>query len=436
MIDQQTQNQNPIDNQNVVQPFVDNNNNQLVDQAKDPNLYDTMKKVIEKSKEKEQFDKKKEDEEDKMGEEKQSLLSGGGGKRKIDYKRLDEEFKDIFNKENSNINSIRRWLNHIIIFVAVMNAIVWEVDCLYLNACYGEDTEMVKWISHILCPMIIISILLLYFLYSTINYLKKIAFMICAVLYLIISILAIVISIFSFVHAFVDIDKYVESNITKLTPFELDYYENNRKKYTETEYLRYLFKLKMFITGLFDIILGFLGIIIFICSLVFNSLLSQTTFDWRPPLRSHVRISRIKKAIELYTQNSDNFVKLFRAENPHYQLDEFDNKDVNRFGAIKGMKGSDSGELSKDKKDVSNINNSGNINNIINNEEDIVLPKADTRKKEEKKEEEKKDDVNNNVNENDINTNTNQINNNINNEEEINTNINQIENHKDNNDDI
>ena len=159
MIDQQpeNQNQNQIENQNqnVIQPVIeDNNRNQLSSQAIDPELYPTMKKVIEQSKEKVLFDKKKEDEEEKLGDEKQSLLSGGG-KRKIDYKRLDEEFKDIFNKENSNINSIRRCLIHLIIFVGVMNAIVWEVDCLYLNACYGEDIEMEKWISAILCPLII-----------------------------------------------------------------------------------------------------------------------------------------------------------------------------------------------------------------------------------------------------------------------------------------
>jgi hypothetical protein len=425
MIDQQPENQNQIENQNVIQPVIeDNNRKQLTSQAIDPELYPTMKKVIEQSKEKVLFDKKKEDEEEKLGDEKQSLLSGGG-KRKIDYKRLDEEFKDIFNKENSNINSIRRCLIHLIIFVGVMNAIVWEIDCLYLNACYGEDIEMEKWISALLCPLIIISILLLFLLYSTINFLKKIAFMICAIFYLLLSILSIVISILSFVKAFVNIDKELDGKLAKLTPYELDYYSDKKgDNQTEAEYLKHLFVLKMFITGLFEIILGFLGIIVFISSLIFNSLLSQTNFDWRPPLRSHVRITRIKKAIELYTKNSDNFVKLFKAQNPNYQLDEFDNKDMNRFGAIKGSVG-DSADLSKEKKDVSNINNSGNINNIINNEEDIVLPKAITRKKEENKENadnnnnaENNNNNNNINNENEINTNT--VNNKIDNEEEIN----------------
>ena len=110
-----------------------------------------MKKVIEQSKEKILYDKKR-DEEEKIGDEKESLVKSGSvsTKRKIDYNRLNEEFKDIFNKENSNINDVRRNLIHLIVVTAIINCIAWELDCLFLNACYGENIEMERFISALL----------------------------------------------------------------------------------------------------------------------------------------------------------------------------------------------------------------------------------------------------------------------------------------------
>ena len=144
------------ENQSMVQPYGNNLVNQEIAQANDPELYPTMKKVIDFSKQKAQFDNKKEEEE-KLGEEKDSKGKSGSisAKRKLDYNRLNLEFKDIFNKENSNINNIRRNLIHIIIVVSVINCIVWEMDCLFLNACYGEDIEMEAAVSNSLFPIII-----------------------------------------------------------------------------------------------------------------------------------------------------------------------------------------------------------------------------------------------------------------------------------------
>ena len=177
----------------------------------------------------------------------------------------------------------------------------------------------------------------------------------------------------------------------------------------------------MVVTGVLDLFISLLGAIVVITSVVFNSYLSQTTFDWRPPLRSHVRISRIKKAIELYTQNSESFINVFRAENPHYQFDGFENKDkdMNRFGRVRGMM-EGSMDQSREKKDnsnsiVQNRNNNNNIDNendINNNEEEIFLPKARKRKlKNINNIESNNDDKNNikNEKENEINTNSNNI---------------------------
>ena len=77
------------------------------------------------------------------------------------FEPLEEGFKDIFNKGNSNINDVRRDLIHLIIVLVVINCIAWEIDCLFLDACYGENIEMELWISHTLCPLIFASLIFL-----------------------------------------------------------------------------------------------------------------------------------------------------------------------------------------------------------------------------------------------------------------------------------
>ena len=425
------------ENQNMFQPIGNNIVNQEIAQANDPELYPTMKKVIDFSKQKAQFDEKKEEEE-KIGEEKDSLVKSGSvsAKRKIDYNRLNLEFKDIFNKENSNINNIRRNLIHIIIVASVINCIVWELDCLFLNACYGEDIEMEKTVSALLFPIIIISIIVLYLLYVTINYLREIPIKICIIFYALISAVFILLGGYSIIKGFKD--EYNANEVVKnrLTKNEIEYYEKliyfNQFKNAEKN-LKWIYGYKMIFTGFLNLGLGLLGIIVVIASIVFNSLLRQTTFDWRPPLRSHIRMSRIKRAIELYTQNTESFINVFRAENPHYQMDEFDNKDKNRFGAVKGSMG-DSIDLSKDKKSISQNNIINNINN--NNEEEIILPKALPRKLNKIGDKKPQSDENNKNNENEINTNINNLINNVNpeNENEINTNTNNLINNNINHD--
>ena len=80
--------------------------NQFLSQVNDPELYTTMQEVIKKNKEKVRIDEKKDEEE--KGEEKQeedkdllpkySGLSKSMIQRRLNFKRLNEEFKNIFNK--------------------------------------------------------------------------------------------------------------------------------------------------------------------------------------------------------------------------------------------------------------------------------------------------------------------------------------------------
>ena len=412
---------NQAENVSNVQP-IQNNLNQSVSQANDPELYPTMKKVIEQSKEKILFDNKKDEPEKFEEEEKESIPKSGSisTKRKIEYTRLNDEFKDIFNKENANINDTRRNLIHLIIVVVVINCIVWEVDCLFLNVCYGEEIEMERWISACLFPIIIVSIIVLYTIYVSVNYLKKISFITCIIIYILLCVFLFVLGIVSLVKGAKPNIK--EEEINSLTKYEIMYYANGdidkaaAKTNIEKEY-----KTKMIVTGILDILLFILGGILICTSIVFNSLLSQTNFDWRPPLRSHVRISRIKKAIELYTQNSESFINVFRAENPNYQIDEFENKDkdMNRFGRVRHMM-EGSMDQSKEKKSnsnsiIQNKNNNG-INN--NNEEEIFLPKARKRVLNNIENKDSNKDDKNKI-ENEINTNSNNlINNRVENHDE------------------
>ena len=428
-----------IQGQNIsnIQP-IQNNINQSSNLANDPELYPTMKKVIEKSKEKviidhknDEQEKLEQEEEKEKEKEKQSIPKSGSisPKLRIDYNRLDEEFKDIFNKGNSNINDTRRNLINFIILTGIVNCIAWEVDCLFLNACYDEYIEMKRWISRSLFPCIIASIILLWILYVSVNFLNKITLITCIIIYALLLVYIFFFGIFSIVKG---LKKEIESGIVQnLTKYELQYYkEKTGDDMTEEEAIQNEFKFKMLLSGFLDLIISILGAIVVITTIIFNSYLSQTTFDWRPPLRSHVRISRIKKAIELYTHNSESFINVFRAENPNYQLDEFENKDrdMNRFGRVRGMM-EGSLDQSRDKKDYSNSNAQNKNNNIGNDEnngeEEIFLPKARKRKlnninNEESNKDDKSNIKNGNDKENEINTNSNNlINNKVENNEDI-----------------
>ena len=346
-----------------------------LNQFEDPELYHTMKKVVKESKEKYIHEEKK-DEFDKLegDDDKGSLIKSlsTSTKRKFLYQKLDEEFKDIFNKGNSNINSCRRCLIYLIVVVGVLNCLAWEIDCLFLNICYGEEIEMDKWISHSLFPSIILSIIILYFLSGTITYLKKSALIFCAIIYFLLSIYLFIIGVISLYNG---INNKMSKALKDLTFYEKKYYENYRSKNDGEWSLKYHYRYKMIVSGGINLFLSLMGAVVFIFTICFNSLLSQTTYDWRPPLRSHVRIQRITKAIDLYTQNNESFVNLFKAENPNYQIDE-DNKNINRF---EGIKNEMEESLKKDK--LSNSSGKKLKKNIIDDNESEDLPKVSPKKR-------------------------------------------------------
>ena len=359
-----------------------NQSNQFATQVNDDKVYETMQQVIKASKEKVQYDSKKEeaDEEEKEGEgeEKESIIGKFKGsqsmiQRRKNFLQLNKEFKNIFNKDNSNINDKRRCLIHMIIIVGVINSCAWEIDCLFFNVCYGEKIEMEEWISISLFPLIILSIFLLFVLNASINYLKRTLIMVCTIIYLILSIFSIVLGIISIFEGCTYKVENAEKVFKDFTEYEKNYYSK------KSDNLRFKYFQKMVGSGILDLIIGVAGVAIFFMTLLFTSYLSKTAFDWRPPLRSHIRFSRIKKAVRLYSQNYDSFLNLFRAENPNYQIDEIEAKEAkNRFAAIR-----DSQYFKKDDKKYKEKES---------DKESFNLPKTNKKKKKEKSESSKEKD--------------------------------------------
>ena len=435
------------DSQNINPSMIQNNqNNQFLSQVNDPGLIDLTQKIIQVSKEKdlEEEEKKADEEEAREQEEgpKKSILSKSMIQRRLNFKKLNEEFKNIFNKDNSNINDIRRCLIHVIILVGVMNCCVWEVDCLFFNICYGENIEMDQRISALLFPLIILSIFILYILFVSINYLQRKIIMTCIIIYILLSIVLFIIGILSIVKGVKFNSEDEENAYETLTQFEKDYYD---EKGLRKEYRR-----KMLASGIMNLVLSVFGFFVSFKTFLFKSLLTKTSFDWRPPLRSHVRAQRIKKTVQLYTNNYDSYLYKFQAENPNYQIDEVEAKEnKNRFGGIKNSilnKSRAGGESEKkDKKEKESekssdiplpkkkkISEKSENSNDNNDEDDIPLPRLKKKKKvllnrigEQNNEKDKHEENNNKSDEehsNNINNN-NHVNNNHIIEEEINTDI-------------
>ena len=435
------------DSQNINPSMIQNNqNNQFLSQVNDPGLIDVTQKIIQVSKEKdlEEEEKKADEEEAREQEEgpKKSILSKSMIQRRLNFKKLNEEFKNIFNKDNSNINDIRRCLIHVIILVGVMNCCVWEVDCLFFNICYGENIEMDQRISALLFPLIILSIFILYILFVSINYLQRKIIMTCIIIYILLSIVLFIIGILSIVKGVKFNSEDEENAYETLTQFEKDYYD---QKGLRKEYRR-----KMLASGIMNIVLSVFGFFVSFKTFLFKSLLTKTSFDWRPPLRSHVRAQRIKKTVQLYTNNYDSYLYKFQAENPNYQIDEVEAKEnKNRFGGIKNSilnKSRAGGESEKKDKKEKESEKSSDIplpkkkkkseksenSNDNNDEDDIPLPRLKKKKKvllnrigEQNNEKDKHEENNNKSDEehsNNINNN-NHVNNNHIIEEEINTDI-------------
>ena len=388
---QQQPNLPPNLNSDVVNPRIN-----------DPELYHAMKRVVEIQKGKKLYDAmpdtnigkeqkeieeelaRKEEEEKKKKEEEENLLS----QQQIPQQpqAIQKAFKNLFNKDMIRNNSIRRLLLYITIILISIYSMMWEFLCLFNNVCFGEEQEVEKWISHCICPLFFLLIILVTLLYFFSDYIYKPGIKITNIFITLASIACVVIGIVGLIilarkstkdncHGLQDIWDLLTEN-------ERIYYDINSK---DCNKLWKKYRQKMLLSNIFLIVAGGIGILLALYSFCFYWMLTDTAFDWRPPMRSHLHDDRAKRIIDLYFKNNEEFRRLYEAEHKKEideQLKLFQqsmgmNNDVNNINSIQGG-GNDDNEgfelpmVSKNKNQAgedTSLKNDVDNNNIINNQE-------------------------------------------------------------------
>jgi len=166
------------------------------------------------------------------------------------------------------------------------------------------------------------------------------------------------------------------------------------------------------LTNIILIVSGGVGILLSIYSFCFYWMLTDTAFDWRPPMRSHLHDDRAKRIIDLYLKNNDEFRRLYEAE--HKKEIEEQRKLYEKSMGIEDEEFGGENE---------NNNNNNNNNQGADVNEGVELPMVSKKKNLANEGTALKSDVDNNDN--------NEINNNNNN---VNNDNNEINNQGDNND--
>ena len=424
---------NPLDNENIIntnqnpQQITDQNpqqpNNQMLQQVNDRYLYPTMKQVKEikegkfykdampdvkleeeKIEEEERLQKEKEEKENEELLQKEEEEEER--KRKEEEEKpstIHNEFKNLFNKNVITNNRTRKFLLSFIIFNIVFLCIAWEGLCLYGNLCYGESIHMKGWISHTLCPLIFILIIFNIFLFFSINYLSRIAMRVFIIFNSIFTIASIVIAVLTIIYGV--IKKIDDQRYYELTPNSKNFYHQNDEE-KGIKNLKNYYRKSMLITFIILVVIIVLMIIIILISVNFYFVVTQTVFDWRPPLRSRLHIDREQRIINYHVKYNEEYRKLYQAEHPNGIQEPIVNNIQER---------NEYDELPR-KKEENDFN------------ERNELPQISNQQKEKNKNLQNQNQTNENYNSND-NLNNNQ--NNINNENQIN-NQNNINNQNEN----
>ena len=358
----------------------------VVEIQKGKKLYDAMPdtNIGKEQKEIEEELARKEEEEKKKKEEEENLLS----QQQIPQQpqAIQKAFKNLFNKDMIRNNSIRRLLLYITIILISIYSMMWEFLCLFNNVCFGEEQEVEKWISHCICPLFFLLIILVTLLYFFSDYIYKPGIKITNIFITLASIACVVIGIVGLIilarkstkdncHGLQDIWDLLTEN-------ERIYYDINSK---DCNKLWKKYRQKMLLSNIFLIVAGGIGILLALYSFCFYWMLTDTAFDWRPPMRSHLHDDRAKRIIDLYFKNNEEFRRLYEAEHKKEideQLKLFQqsmgmNNDVNNINSIQGG-GNDDNEgfelpmVSKNKNQAgedTSLKNDVDNNNIINNQE-------------------------------------------------------------------
>ena len=425
--DQQQPNLPPNLNSDVVNPRIN-----------DPELYHAMKRVVEIQKGKKLYDampdtnigkeqkeieeelQKKEEEERKKKEEEDNLLSQQVPQQP---QAIQKAFKNLFNKDMIRNNSIRRSLLTITVILISVYSLMWEYLCLFENVCFGEEQDLEKWISHCICPLLFLLIIFVTLLYFFSDYIYKSGIKLTNIFIALLSIACVVIGIIGLIILARKGTKSKDDchGLNEvwylLTDYERDFYSSNDdlSDLDKCDKLWDKYKLKMSLTNIILIVAGGIGILLVIYSFCFYWMLTDTAFDWRPPMRSHLHDDRAKRIIDIYFKNNEEFRRLYEAEHKK-EIDE----QLKMYQQNMGM--------------IDNNNNQGG-----NDNEGFELPTVSKKKNQADENTSLKNDVDNNniINnqENNNNDNNNIINNQENNNNDNNNLINNQENNNNNNND-
>ena len=89
---------------------------------------------------------------------------------------------------------------------------------------------------------------------------------------------------------------------------------NSQNYFTDFDDFKKEFKTDMLVTAIFYFFIAVTGIVLIIFSYQFFYLLTETAFDWRPPLRSRLHDDRAQRILNLYALYNEDFRRLYEAE--------------------------------------------------------------------------------------------------------------------------
>lgn len=282
-------------------------------------LFPTMKKIKELKEKKKYFDpnpqqipeeqKKKEEEEKKENEheENEPLEQQQNKVSEIPIANVQSEFKNLFNKNMLQNNSYRRRLLHMLIVIIIINCILWEVLCLFMGVCYGENVVMQGWLSQTICPLIFILLICYVFLFFCSDYLYKPGIQVANILIILLLLMFIGFGVYSLIRGLGISSDTLTNRYNELSI-------NSQKFFDGIQDFKDTFKINMIVTAVFYLFIALTGIVLIIFSYQFFYLLTETAFDWRPPLRSRLHDDRAQRILNLYAIYNEEFRRLYEAE--------------------------------------------------------------------------------------------------------------------------
>lgn len=219
-------------------------------------------------------------------------------------------FKNIFNsKSNFSSNTVlsAKRLRNILLILSVtiilMKLITLEIQCLFLNICYGEDIELEYWLSQAIVPSGITLILITVIFYLSIEYIVKVIIFIITIIYILSSLFFLSAAIYGVViysnNSSLN-DKFSSIWYGLSVQTQLYYYNNS------IENLIYSYKYKMIVTFSFNFMYFLMCLLI---AFLANRHNDNVLYEWRPALKARISDERALNYIRIYDKYYPEFEK-------------------------------------------------------------------------------------------------------------------------------